>query len=273
MLQEDFVALVGSLGVGFLLGAGAFALHRASTADGPRDFLIAVGCMAGIGLLSISSYIFLRLDRQAPANATVPVRPISSRLFAGPSQYPPQDFMAYGIVAFPARATTGDRARHMAICEGYAAALVHFTEASVPIYEQMVTIWPIDGDDRARAVNRMPRPQVCAQAVDQYGLAVAQKAIADAEMTGLKIAGLGPFVFAWSPSASKGKSDALILHADLSYIQSDEDAKLFFTKWSDEIQNDPTVWTDTWNEPDLRTYLRRFVDEKGEQILSLFKGR
>jgi amino acid transporter len=43
-----------------------------------------------------------------PTPAPVPQHE-ASRLFAGPHQYPPSSFAAYGIVAFPSRATPDDR--------------------------------------------------------------------------------------------------------------------------------------------------------------------
>jgi hypothetical protein len=55
-------------------------------------------------------------------------RVIASRLFAGPDQYPPEEFAAYGILAFRSRASSQDRARHLMICEAYAATLPHADE-------------------------------------------------------------------------------------------------------------------------------------------------
>jgi hypothetical protein len=59
-----------------------------------------------------------------------PVLP--SRMFAGPNQYPPTQFRAYGIVAFPGLSASDDKSRYDMICDAYISALSHYTSTSFP---------------------------------------------------------------------------------------------------------------------------------------------
>jgi len=43
--------------------------------------------------------------------------PIPTRLFAGPDQFPPDDFRGYGFFAFPATASEFDFERHLIFCQ------------------------------------------------------------------------------------------------------------------------------------------------------------
>jgi hypothetical protein len=195
---------------------------------------------------------------------------ISSRLFAGPSQYPPAEFTAYGIVAFRTRASAHDFARHRMICEAYLSSLPHSSEVSTAIIQQIVTIWPLSTNEIASLLNKIPTPNICDAAVEYYGLVTSLEAIKDAESTGVKISGLGPFLLAWSPSASKGKHDALVLVLDLSRVTTYEQAQAMFLKWSREIENNPELWLNGWNVESLRVAARFWVDEYGPKVLSLF---
>ena len=75
----------------------------------------------------------------------------AARIFAGPTQYPPEDFAAYGILAFRARASLYDHDRHSMMCQAYASGLPHTTELSIPDSQQMVTVWPVDSENRAES--------------------------------------------------------------------------------------------------------------------------
>lgn len=121
---------------------------------------------------------------------------IATRLFAGPNQYPPEEFAAYGILAFRSRASSEDRSRHITICEAYVASLPHSSELNLSASEQMVTIWPVDSDNAANRLNLMPRTDICSVAVNNYGLVDALQALKDAEATGAEGSGMGPFLLA-----------------------------------------------------------------------------
>lgn len=201
----------------------------------------------------------------------------ATRLFAGPTQYPPQDFAAYGIVAFPSRAATATRDRHLLICEAYMAALPDTSEVDAPKLEQMVTIWPMGTNDDARTLNNNARrlkkvAKPCELAVDKYSIVMGKQAIDDAKKAGAKLSGLGPYILAWSPSASKGKSDALILIFDLSNVTSYPQAEEYFRKWSDDIERDPAKWKEGWKLENLRMSVRDWADKFGPGFLSILGG-
>jgi hypothetical protein len=151
---------------------------------------------------TVSITAFLTLTESGPFGGTIkdvvieedpaPIR--SSRLFAGPNQYPPEEFAAYGIVAFRSRASSRDRDRHLMICEAYIAGLPHASELRIERDEQMVTVWPADTDANANKLNGMPRSNICETAVDSYGLTTSLQSIKEAEASkNSDISGIGPF--------------------------------------------------------------------------------
>lgn len=108
----------------------------------------------------------------------------ASRIFAGPNQYPPKDFAAYGILAFRARPSSYNHDRYMMICEAYATALPHASELALPRAKQMVTVWPLTTDDNSTRINQLADHvrDICQIAVDNYGLVISQQALKDAEL-------------------------------------------------------------------------------------------
>jgi hypothetical protein len=195
---------------------------------------------------------------------------LASRLFAGPSQYPPESFAAYGILAFRSRASPQDRARHLMICEAYVTGLPHVSELDVDISDQMATVWPVDSDLASDKLNRMPRKGICEVAVDSYGLATARQALKDAYLAGMDASGIGPFLLAWSPSIGKGKRGALVLGADMSDVTTAGHAQEFLKEWSHDIEQDPLVWRKGWNRGRTSLKIRLWVDKYGPKILTLF---
>jgi hypothetical protein len=209
---------------------------------------------------------------EAPREAAI-VAITASRLFAGPSQYPPENFAAYGIVAFPSRATSSDRERHLMICEAYVGSLPHATELAVPIEVQMATIWPLDSNSVAADLNdrgsRQPAA-ICETAVQAYGLAMAQQALHDAATAGVDVSGRGPFLLAWSPAAEKGESDAVVLKVDLSGVTTSAQTLELFQGWRTDIEGSPELWADGWDIDDLRITIRQWVDRFGPLIMAAF---
>ncbi len=196
----------------------------------------------------------------------------ASRLFAGPNQYPPEDFAAYGIVAFRARVSSGERERYMMLCEAYIAALPRSDELAVPVEEQMVTVWPIADDQTADALNELRGPDVCRTAIDRYGLTSALQAIGDAGETRIDLSRRGPFLLAWSPSIDKGDPDALMLVADLTDVTTYAQAEAFFVLWRTDIEANPEYWNRGWDSEKLRVAIRLWVDRYGSQIFSILGG-
>jgi hypothetical protein len=187
----------------------------------------------------------------------------ASRVFAGPGQYPPTSFAAYGILAFPARATSADHDRHMMFCTAYMARLPAASELAVPVSQQMATVWPLD-DDRFPTFER---EFACRTAVERYGLVIALQAIREARLS--NVDRRGPFLLAWSPAGDKGKPDALVLKMDLSDVTTPEEAARVFARWAVEIEGDPSKWRMGWSGVSLRDMLRRFVDARGNGLLEL----
>jgi hypothetical protein len=196
----------------------------------------------------------------------------ASRLFAGPGQFPPEAFAAYGIVAFRARASSGERDRYLMLCEAYVAALPRRDELDLPDEEQMVTVWPIADNATADALNEVRGPDSCATAVDRYGLATSLQAIRDAGDDRVGRDRRGPFLLAWSPSSDKGKPDALMLVADLTDVTTYPQAEALFVLWRDDIEANPDYWDDGWDVEQLRLAIRLWVDRYGSQIFTVLGG-
>jgi hypothetical protein len=196
---------------------------------------------------------------------------LPSRIFAGPGQYPPRQFKAYGIVAFKTRPTGADKARYEMICDAYVAGLLHYTSVKVPLEQQMVTVWPIENANLATRINAAPREKVCADAVPHYGLALAQEAIEAARKNKAELNDQGPFLLAWSPGEAAGQSGALVLVSDMSDVINNEQAKQIFTRWALDIQENPELWNKGWNEEKLKLVIRLWADKWGPKILQAIK--
>jgi hypothetical protein len=193
---------------------------------------------------------------------------IPSRAFLGPHDIPPLDFAAYGIVAFSQKSTSSTAARHLSICEAYVATLPPVSNVAVPTNEQMVTVWPVENE--LLAGNLTSGRTDCKLAVEHYDLPTALTALWDARnQEGINLSGVGPYLLAWSPSAKKGKKDAIVLIADLSGATTGEQYLDHFRKWREEIEKRPELWRRGWSEVDLKTAIRNWADKWGTMILSV----
>jgi hypothetical protein len=229
----------------FLIGAATGAALGAISGRDSRGALI--GAAAGLVTISI----------------------LASRLFAGPAQYPPNDFAAYGILAFKTRATPDDTPRYEMICNAYVAGLLHFTDIKVPLKQQMVTVWPIESDSQATRINKMPRESLCPEAVRRYGLPTSLEAIESARRSNVQFNDTGPFLLAWSPSETKGQPGALVLVSDLSDVTTSEQAKQIFFDWFSKIQENPELWRPGWDIAKLKVLIRLWADKYGEKLLKV----
>ena len=212
--------------------------------------------------------------------ASAPPAVRASRLFAGPEQYPPEDFAAYGILAFRSGATSQSEQRYLAICEGFLAGLPAAAELAnrdIPLEEQMATVWPLDDVGLANHVNgtnpdSVPR-ELCGDIVTGIDLITSLDAIAMAEMAaseGESFDGAGPYLIAWSPSTDVGQPDVPVLIWDLSDVTTIEEATRQFVDWADEIVENPDLWRDGWGLDRLRATLRQWADKYGPAILRVF---
>jgi len=205
------------------------------------------------------------------ATRTNPPQILASRAFAGPTQYPPQQFKAYGIVAFTSKAVSYDFPRHQMICNAYIASLPSYKEISTSINNQMVTVWPIETDSAADRINAMPLDyKLCKEAISSYGFVTALTAINDARNSNAKLDGLGPFLLAWSPSGQKGRPDALVLVSNLSNVTTFEQARQVFLRCSHDIVENPEIWENGWNNEKLKAMIRFWADRYGPKTLKVF---
>jgi hypothetical protein len=138
---------------------------------------------------------------------------VTTRAFAGPTQYSPNEFKIFGILAFRSRAASYDRPMHEFACEGYLNVIEHIYEhKGLPASQQAITVWPMESDAVAGELNRATRSaSLCNLAIDKYGLIAGREAISEAETKQPKIVGRkGPFLIAWSPGKDKGKVKPVI---------------------------------------------------------------
>ncbi|WP_321341566.1 hypothetical protein [uncultured Cohaesibacter sp.] len=206
----------------------------------------------------------------------------ASRLFAGPGQFPPPQFAAYGILAFSTHPNLSDktRKRFMVFCRAYThkfSSVSDIEAAGVPRSEQMVTILPVDSDLNADKAEMESREEACNLALKHYGLAQASNAIwqanKSAELTdGIdKLSGRGPFLIAWSPGSEKGKKSAIVLVADLSNTTTEAQANNDFDGWISDIQDKPHLWRKGWNITGLQRTIQRWIDRRAVGILKILR--
>jgi peptidoglycan hydrolase-like protein with peptidoglycan-binding domain len=197
----------------------------------------------------------------------------ASRLFAGPEDFPPANFAAYGILAFKSKASDPDKSRHIAICRAFINSIRPFDEIPTPIKFQMATVWPVSTREMAQRLGRASDDEICDIAVANYGIVAADSAIRHAELAGADIRGIGPYLLAWSPSTTKGREDAIVLLADLSTIDEYIPALRIMLEWVRDIERDPSLWSSGWRLEKARRILQQWFDRRGTQLLSIVNGQ
>ncbi|MCG2629722.1 hypothetical protein L6654_24160 [Bradyrhizobium sp. WYCCWR 13023] len=191
-----------------------------------------------------------------------------TRSFLAPHDVPPSEFAAYGIVAFPQRATSQTLSRHQAICEAYVATLPPASKNAASSKEQMVTVWPVETGSMAKRLTEGATD--CKLAVEKYDLATSLTALKEAQnQEGSKLSGEGPYLLGWAPSKTKGMKDAIVLIADLSGTTTDAQYLEYFRRWREDIEKKPELWSRGWSETDLRVLIRNWADRWGTTILSV----
>lgn len=229
-------------------------------------------------LESIINHALMHFDssRSLRDNRQLEVR--ASRLFSGPGQYPPVKFAAYGIVAFRSLPVDAHEiARYVNICKGYVGAVSlsrDLRNRGVPLHEQMVTIWPVDNNELSDKLNNASTHDlsICINAVLSIDISESRNAILNAQESKPKASfnGRGPYVIAWSPSRSFGKSKAAVLVLNLSNVSTAAQAAEMFSSWAYDIEQNPKLWKGGWSTESLRVILRLWSDRWGSQVLSLF---
>ncbi len=89
------------------------------------------------------------------ASVPLPAIQAATSAFVGPHMYPPRNYGAYGIVAFPSLLTPGTAARYIKVCEAYVATLPPASTTEIPEDRQMVTVWPVTDPNLARTLSEL----------------------------------------------------------------------------------------------------------------------
>ena len=84
----------------------------------------------------------------------------ASRTLVGPHVFPPEDYAAYGIVAFPELSSSATRGRHLLVCEAYVATLPEVSDLNIPPAEQMATVWPVNSEDLAAELSELDEHRI-----------------------------------------------------------------------------------------------------------------
>ncbi|MDA5398402.1 hypothetical protein OQ273_07430 [Hoeflea prorocentri] len=188
---------------------------------------------------------------------------IATRIFAGPNQYPPANYAAYGIIAFSSTASTETVERHTAICRAYLKALPLPPEG-VPPVSQLVTVWPIITDDVANSIHKMDEKLQCEAAVRNYNQSLGQTAIQAARKKLNKSFGRGPFLIAWSPTEMIGSDKTVMLFWDLSQVDDYDSALSHFQVWVNDIQSDQ--WENGLTVSKLRVKIQAIINRYGQMF-------
>jgi hypothetical protein len=155
----------------------------------------------------------------------------------------------------------------MKTCIAYIASLPrqNALPASVPLSDQMLTIWPLDDPDADKA-----KGDDCNFALDHYDLYGGISAIQDAERQNVVLNGAGPFLIGWSPSNTRGIPDKLVLIIDLSSFESQDSFDEVFLLWQKKIVQNPALWRGGFSMEQVRLALRDFVDHYGQDVVKMF---
>ena len=243
----------------------------------PCGCLTADGPVAGVPGAARRPNPLTELEPDAATRSVLGTGTLASRAFAGPSQLPPAEFRAYGLVVFKSRASRFDRDRHLMMCEAYMSALAHASEIDSPRAQQMVTIWPVARDEVVERIDALPAGAACEEAVEHYGLVHAQGALRVLEGyetpdgpydTG----GRGPFLVAWTPGDAIGAPGSVAMLMDLSHVRLPEEALEKMTLWHDRIQDNPELWEREVAGDELVDRVRRFFDRNGAVLRAAVGG-
>lgn len=199
----------------------------------------------------------------------------ATRIFARESEYPPQEYAAYAIIAFKSLANDDNRARHQMICEAYLRAVPDARTSFVPTTEQLVTVWPLENATSPMSVFFAENEtDQCSNAIQGYGLETALTALRHARMVDEREhrrieRNRGPFLLAWSPGHTKGSRDALLLRLDFSDVDLEYQARERFEFWVQRIEQDREAWSDGWTSIPFRNRMSEAADRFGALFISL----
>ena len=191
-----------------------------------------------------------------------------ARVFMAGSEIPPAGVGAYGVVALKSTPTPADTARLTAACTAFLSHLPPQSDlpATVPLSEQMLTIWPLRPAGQAAAEQGS-----CPDMLANYQLDAGLSAIADAQTPANHLDGRGPFLIGWSPSNMRGVKDAVVLVVDMSTLDSQASFNDAFLFWQQKIVEDPSLWQHGFSAERVRLSLRDFLDQYGGSIQDAVK--
>lgn len=201
----------------------------------------------------------------------------ATRIFAGPQEYPPHEYAAYGILAFWEIPDEADRARLTAICIAYLRAMDFGPASGTASKRQMVTVWPIRSARIAQDLMSAERSSArsweeqCNLALRAYDIEEARKAMRMARKQHKDIDGRGPFLLAWSPTDKIGTDKAVVLSADLSKVENQLEAREIFRIWIKEIESDGAFTERGFSLNKARLKLKSLIDKYGSKFEQLFK--
>lgn len=230
--------------------------------------------------LSAETEEFIALEAPMPTAVPVmeqpkmPVEPaiIATHTFAGPLEFPPEGYLAYGVLAFPQKPTPDTEHRYQLICEAFIKTISFTSEVTQPISEQMVTIWPVTSAQIAKKIHAAPETDRCKMAVAHYYLPHSERAMEFARMAGQKLGtGRGPFLLAWSPGGTMGNSKVPVLNRDLSLVVTRQQADEEFRTWKAEIRN-RDCWDCSNFVENSRRNLRLYADYYGARTIGALRA-
>ncbi|TPQ32978.1 hypothetical protein C2U70_20345 [Bradyrhizobium guangdongense] len=152
------------------------------------------------------------------------------------------------------------------VCKAFIAFFPRNETASVPVEDQMFTVWPVDDP-----TNRQVKNDDCDFVLDHYDLVASQLAMADARKQKASFEGAGPYLVGWSPSRARGIPDALVLVVDMSSDNNQADIDNKFRFWKTKIVENPSLWRNGWSVEGVRAAIHNFADQYGQAILDAIK--
>ncbi len=201
----------------------------------------AVSGSSGGGLGGTGSYSGSGASTGAPASSAkgspgaAPLQPVRAYLRA--RDIPPVGAGAYGLVVFHSRPTPASRAKLMMVCTAFVAFFPRNETSSVPLKDQMITVWPLDNPDARQA-----KADDCDFAINHYDLVASEEAIRD-----------------------------VVLVVDMSADNTQADIDNKFRFWKNNIVEDPSLWRNGWSMEGVRVKIHNFVDHYGQAMLDAIK--
>jgi len=266
-----FTASGSSIGSGHFTGILGGAGSGQSV--GRRNFNLGGGTFAvpplGFGLRNPPP---LTPDSLVPSNSAIPLSPLRltpARVFMPAGSIPPAGVGAYGVMALRALPTPASLARFTMACTAFLASLPPQADlpASVPLSEQMLTIWPLKEPEPGQERAQLDCPTI----LQRYDLQGGLAAVRDAASQDHPLEGRGPFLIGWSPSNMRGVRDAIVLIVDMSNFDSQQSFDDAFLFWQRKVVEDPQLWQHGFSLERLRLSVRDFVDHYGASIESAIK--